>query len=105
MAEGTGVLLNNEMDDFAIQAGHANLWGLAGSEANAIAPGKRMLSSMSPTFLKDQNRIAILGTPGGSRIISMVLLSALAFAEGAHAEEMVNLPRFHHQFLPDESTA
>ncbi|MFK7814738.1 MAG: gamma-glutamyltransferase [Gammaproteobacteria bacterium] len=102
VAEGTGVLLNNEMDDFAIQPGHANLWGLVGSEANAIQPGKRMLSSMSPTFLFDGNRTAILGTPGGSRIISMVLLSTLAFAEGASAKEMVLLPRFHHQFLPDE---
>ncbi len=102
VAKGTGVLLNNEMDDFSIQPGHANLWGLVGSEANAIEPGKRMLSSMSPTFLSDGQRIAILGTPGGSRIISMVLLSALAFSEGASAEQMVNLPRYHHQFLPDE---
>jgi gamma-glutamyltranspeptidase/glutathione hydrolase len=102
VAEGTGVLLNNEMDDFAIQPGHANLWGLVGTEANAIEPGKRMLSSMSPTFLYDEQRTAILGTPGGSRIISMVLLSTLAFAEGASAVEMVLLPRFHHQFLPDE---
>lgn len=102
VAQGTGVLLNNEMDDFAIQPGHANLWGLVGSVANAIEPGKRMLSSMSPTFLNDGQRIAILGTPGGSRIISMVLLSALAFAEGASASEMVQEPRFHHQFLPDE---
>jgi len=102
VAEGTGVLLNNEMDDFAIQQGHANLWGLAGNEANAIEPGKRMLSSMSPTFLYDGQRTAILGTPGGSRIISMVLLSTLAFAEGASAAEIVKLRRFHHQFLPDE---
>ena len=98
---GTGVLLNNEMDDFSIRPGHPNLWGLIGSEANAIAPGKRMLSSMSPTFLYDENRVAILGTPGGSRIITMVLLSTLEFAKGADAETMVELPRFHHQFLPD----
>jgi len=102
VAEGTGVLLNNEMDDFVIRPGHANLWGLVGSEANSIEPGKRMLSSMSPTFLFDGQRTAILGTPGGSRIISMVLLSTLAFADGATAEDMVMLPRFHHQFLPDE---
>ena len=102
VAEGTGILLNNEMDDFAIQPGYANLWGLVGSEANAIEPGKRMLSSMSPTFLYDGKRTAILGTPGGSRIISMVLLSTLAFAEGASATQMVHLPRFHHQFLPDQ---
>lgn len=102
VAEETGVILNNEMDDFVIQPDRANLWGLVGSEANAIEPGKRMLSSMSPTFLSDGKRIAVLGTPGGSRIISMVLLSALAFADGASAAQMVQLPRFHHQFLPDE---
>ena len=102
VAKGTGVLLNNEMDDFSIQPGHANIWGLVGTEANAIEPGKRMLSSMSPTFLNDGERIAIIGTPGGSRIISMVLLSALAFLEGATVEQMVSLPRYHHQFLPDE---
>lgn len=99
---GTGVLLNNEMDDFVIKPGYPNLWGLVGSEANAIEPGKRMLSSMSPTFLDDGNRIAILGTPGGSRIITMVLLSALEFANSAGAKTMVELPRFHHQFLPDQ---
>ena len=99
---GTGVLLNNEMDDFAVKPGHPNLWGLVGSEANAIEAGKRMLSSMSPTFLRDGNRIAVLGTPGGSRIITMVLLSALEFANGADAATMVAVPRFHHQFLPDQ---
>lgn len=100
--EGSGVLLNNEMDDFVAKPGHPNLWGLVGSEANAIAPGKRMLSSMSPTFLDDGNRVAILGTPGGSRIITMVLLASLAFIDGADANTMVQLPRFHHQFLPDK---
>ncbi len=102
VAEGTGVLLNNEMDDFSIQPGRANLWGLVGGEANAIEPGKRMLSSMSPTFLNNGKRTAILGTPGGSRIISMVLLSTLAFVEGVNVTELVQLPRFHHQFLPDQ---
>ena len=100
--EETGVLLNNEMDDFVAKPGHPNLWGLVGSEANAIAPGKRMLSSMSPTFIDDGNRVAILGTPGGSRIITMVLLASLAFIDGADAKTMVELPRFHHQFLPDK---
>jgi len=90
------------MDDFVVKPGHPNLWGLVGSEANAIAPGKRMLSSMSPTFINDGHRIAILGTPGGSRIITMVLLSTLAFIDGADVETMVELPRFHHQFLPDQ---
>ena len=99
---GSGVLLNNEMDDFVVKPGHPNLWGLVGSEANAIAPRKRMLSSMSPTFIDDGHRIAILGTPGGSRIITMVLLSTLAFIDGADAKTMVELPRFHHQFLPDQ---
>ncbi|MGI9227254.1 MAG: gamma-glutamyltransferase, partial [Gammaproteobacteria bacterium] len=99
---GTGILLNNEMDDFSIKPGHPNLWGLIGSEANAIEPGKRMLSSMSPSFIKDGKRIAILGTPGGSRIITMVLLSTLEFIDGADVHSMVELARFHHQFVPDE---
>ncbi len=102
VAAGTGVLLNDEMDDFSAKPGVPNLYGLVGGEANAIAPGKRMLSSMSPTFLEYKDRVAILGTPGGSRIITMVLLSSLAFQQGANAEEMVKLPRFHHQFLPDQ---
>jgi len=99
---GTGVLLNNEMDDFSAKPGAANLYGLVGAEANAIAPGKRMLSSMTPTFIETPDRIGILGTPGGSRIISMVILSTLAFADGASAEQMVDLPRYHHQYLPDK---
>lgn len=98
---GTGILLNNEMDDFSVKPGHPNLYGLIGNRANAIEAGKRMLSSMSPTFLDDGNRIAILGTPGGSRIITMVLLAALEFADGGDADTMVTLPRFHHQFVPD----
>jgi gamma-glutamyltranspeptidase/glutathione hydrolase len=102
--EGTGVLLNDEMDDFAAKPGVPNAYGLVGNEANSIAPGKRMLSSMTPTFLNDGNRIAALGSPGGSRIITMVLFGALAFSEGASAAEMVGLPRFHHQYLPDEIT-
>jgi len=102
VAAGTGVLLNDEMDDFSAKPGVPNLYGLVGGEANSIAPGKRMLSSMSPTFLEYKDRVAILGTPGGSRIITMVLLSSLAFQQGASAAEMVKLPRFHHQFLPDQ---
>ena len=102
--EGTGVLLNDEMDDFAAKPGVPNAYGLVGNEANSIAPGKRMLSSMTPTFLNDGNRIAALGSHGGSRIITMVLFGALAFSEGASAAEMVGLPRFHHQYLPDEIT-
>ncbi len=98
---GTGILLNDEMDDFSSKPGEPNVYGLVGAEANAIEPGKRMLSSMSPTFLETENRIAVIGTPGGSRIITMVLLGALAFQQGNNAEYIVNLPRFHHQYLPD----
>ena len=101
MPEGTGVLLNDEMDDFSAKPGVPNVYGLVGGEANAIAPGKRMLSSMTPTFVEAPDRVAILGTPGGSRIISMVLLGVLEFADGADAEQLVTLPRIHHQYLPD----
>jgi len=98
---GTGFLLNDEMDDFSAKPGVANAYGLIGAEANAIEPGKRPLSSMSPTFLEDKRGVAILGTPGGSRIISMVLLAALQYATGADALSVVQLPRFHHQYMPD----
>ena len=101
VAEGTGVLLNDEMDDFVSKTGFMNGYGLVGGMANAIEPGKRMLSSMTPTFIEDENHIAILGTPGGSRIISMVLLSVLDFAEGYGPESWVWLSRFHHQYIPD----
>jgi gamma-glutamyltranspeptidase / glutathione hydrolase len=97
----TGVLLNDEMDDFSAKPGVPNAYGLVGSEANAIAPGKRPLSSMTPTFIENDERLLIFGTPGGSRIISMVLLGALEFMRGGDAEAVVNLPRFHHQYLPD----
>ncbi len=98
---GTGVLLNDEMDDFSLKPGVPNAYGLIGDQANAIAPGKRPLSSMSPTFLETEDRVAILGTPGGSRIITMVLLAILDFAENKTPAEWVQRPRFHHQFLPD----
>ncbi|QKK12573.1 MAG: gamma-glutamyltransferase [Pseudomonadota bacterium] len=98
---GTGVLLNDEMDDFSAKPGIPNVYGLVGAEANAIAPGKRMLSSMTPAFVEGDGRVAILGTPGGSRIITMVLQGVLAFAEGERAEEIVTRPRLHHQYLPD----
>jgi gamma-glutamyltranspeptidase/glutathione hydrolase len=101
VAEGTGVLLNDQMDDFVSQPGAMNGYGLVGGVANAIEPGKRMLSSMAPTFLEDGNNIAVLGTPGGSRIISMVLLAALDFAKGNEPDSWVQVPRFHHQFMPD----
>ena len=98
---GTGVLLNDEMDDFTGLPGAMNGYGLVGGIANAIAPGKRMLSSMAPTFLDDGHNVAVLGTPGGSRIISMVLLAALDFAKGHEPDSWVQMPRFHHQFMPD----
>ncbi len=101
VAKGTGVLLNDEMDDFSAKPGVANVYGLVGAEANAIEPGKRMLSSMSPTFIENKDKLAIIGTPGGSRIITMVLHGILAIIEGKTASQVVNLPRYHHQYLPD----
>lgn len=98
---GTGFLLNNEMDDFSVKAGSPNAFGLVGDDANAIAPGKRPLSSMSPSILVSPERTAILGTPGGSRIISMVILGLLNLIDGGGAQATADLPRFHHQYLPD----
>jgi gamma-glutamyltranspeptidase/glutathione hydrolase len=102
VASGTGVLLNNEMDDFVSAQNSGNGYGLVGGDANAIAPEKRMLSSMTPTFLEDSERIAVLGTPGGSRIISMVLFGTLDFASGNSPESWVQVKRFHHQYIPDQ---
>ena len=99
--KGTGVLLNDEMDDFSAKPGIPNAYGLVGAEANAIAPGKRPLSSMTPTFLETDTQVAILGSPGGSRIITMVLLGALEFMQNKPVNDWVSRPRFHHQFLPD----
>jgi gamma-glutamyltranspeptidase / glutathione hydrolase len=98
---GTGFLLNNEMDDFSVKAGAPNAFGLVGEDANAIAPGKRPLSSMSPSILIGPERTAIIGTPGGSRIISMVILGLLNLMDGGGAQATAELPRFHHQYLPD----
>jgi gamma-glutamyltranspeptidase / glutathione hydrolase len=98
---GTGVLLNNEMDDFALKPGTPNAFGVMGYGANAPKPGKRMLSSMTPTFMTSPDRVAVLGTPGGSRIITMVLLGALGYADGLDAQAVAALPRYHHQWMPD----
>ncbi|OUR84287.1 gamma-glutamyltransferase [Cycloclasticus sp. 46_120_T64] len=98
---GTGVLLNDEMDDFSIKPGTPNVYGLVGGLANAIQPNKRMLSSMSPTFIETEGSVGLLGTPGGSRIISMLLLAILEAEKGAQASSWVALPRYHHQYLPD----
>ncbi len=101
VAKGTGVLLNDEMDDFSAKEGVANVYGLVGNEANAIEPYKRPLSSMSPTFIENDQRLMVTGTPGGSRIISMVLLGLLDFVDGDSAEQIVAAPRYHHQYQPD----
>lgn len=100
----TGVLLNDEMDDFSKKPGTPNVYGLIGNQANAIAPGKRPLSSMSPTFVRNDEMVALLGTPGGSRIISMVLQAALAAMEDAPIADWVSAGRLHHQYLPDQIT-
>ncbi len=101
VAAGTGVLLNNEMDDFVAKPGEPNAYGLVGAQANAIAPGKRMLSSMSPSFLEGGDRVAVLGTPGGSRIITMVFHAIESVMAGEDAKAVVSRPRYHHQYLPD----
>lgn len=102
-AAGTGVLLNNEMDDFTAKVGVPNLYGLVQGEANAIAPGKRPLSSMSPTIVtKDGAPVMVVGTPGGSRIITAVLHTILNVIDyGMHLQEAVDAPRFHQQWLPE----
>ena len=98
----TGILLNDEMDDFSMGENVANIWGLVGSNANAIEPGKRMLSSMTPLFAHDGSRTLIVGTPGGSRIISMLALGLLEFSHGGNSHDIVSQRRFHHQYIPDE---
>ena len=98
---GTGVLLNDEMDDFALKPGTPNAFGVMGYDANAPKPGKRMLSSMTPTFMVSPDKVAVLGTPGGSRIITMVLLGVLGYADGLDAAQVAALPRYHHQWMPD----
>lgn len=103
MAEGTGILLNNEMDDFSAKPGTPNAYGLIGGEANAVEPRKRMLSSMTPTIILKDGRVhMVTGSPGGSRIITTVLQVALNVMEfDFNAAEANNAPRFHHQWLPD----
>ncbi|OWQ45521.1 gamma-glutamyltransferase [Roseateles noduli] len=102
-AAKTGVLLNNEMDDFTSKVGVPNMYGLVQGEANAIAPGKRPLSSMSPTIVtKDGKPVMVVGTPGGSRIITAVLQTMLnAIDFDMNVQEAVDAPRFHQQWLPD----
>ncbi|PIF77747.1 gamma-glutamyltransferase 1 [Variovorax sp. 54] len=102
-ADKTGVLLNNEMDDFTSKVGVPNLYGLVQGEANKIEPGKRPLSSMSPTIVsKDGKPVFVVGTPGGSRIITAVLHTILNVVDyGMNVQEAVDAPRFHQQWLPD----
>ena len=101
MIKGTGFMLNNEMDDFSVSPGVPNAFGLVSAAANAIEPGKRPLSSMSPSFVIGPERTAIIGTPGGSRIPSMVLQGVLSFVQDDNAAQIVAKPRIHHQYLPD----
>lgn len=102
MAGDTGVLLNDEMNDFAIGE-QGNAYGLVGGAANAVEAGKRPLSSMTPTFVEDARGVLVFGTPGGSRIISMVLLGILEYVDSREPDlaRVIGAPRFHHQYLPD----
>ena len=101
--EELGFFMNNEMDDFSAKAGVPNMFGLVGTEANSIAPGKRMLSSMTPTIVEKEGKLSmVVGTPGGSTIITSVLQTILNVYEfDMGMQEAVNAPRFHHQWLPD----
>ncbi|MCJ8206933.1 gamma-glutamyltransferase [Pseudomonas sp. RGM2987] len=105
MASKTGVILNDEMDDFTAKVGVPNMYGLVQGEANAIAPGKAPLSSMSPTIVtKDGKTVMVVGTPGGSRIITATLLTILNVIDyGMNLQEAVDAPRFHQQWMPEET--
>ena len=105
MPPGTGLVVNNEMDDFSAKEGEPNAYGLIGFAANEIQPYKRPLSSMTPSFMIGEDKRAVIGTPGGSRIITMVLLGILDFMRGNEPESWVSLPRFHHQYVPDKISA
>lgn len=101
VAGDTGVLLNDEMDDFALVPNKPNVYGLLGSKANAPEPGKRMLSSMAPSIVIGPDRVGVIGSPGGSTIITQVLEGILAFVDGKSATDIAAQKRFHHQFMPD----
>jgi gamma-glutamyltranspeptidase/glutathione hydrolase len=105
VAAGTGVLLNNEMDDFALRPGTPNAFGVMGFEANAPRSGKRMLSSMVPTFMSSPDRLIVIGSKYGSRIITQVLLGILGYDAGLTAQQVAALPRYHHQWYPDAISA
>ena len=107
VVDGAGFLMNNEMDDFSIKPGVPNMFGLVGSTANEIQPGKRMLSSMTPTIVeKDGHLFLVVGTPGGSTIITSVYQTILNVLEhGMSMQQAVNARKFHHQWLPDRVVA
>jgi len=101
MVPKTGVLLNDTMDDFSIKPGTPNSFGLVGNAENAVAANKRPLSSMTPSFVETPEGLMIIGSPGGSYIITMVILGTLDYLNGMNAQEIVSDPRYHHQYLPD----
>ena len=101
MIPRTGVLLNDTMDDFSVKPGTPNAFGLVGNAENAIAANKRPLSSMTPSFVETPKGLMIIGSPGGSYIISMVILGTLDYLDGMSAQDIVRDPRYHHQYLPD----
>jgi gamma-glutamyltranspeptidase/glutathione hydrolase len=101
MIAGTGVLLNDTMDDFSIKPGTPNAFGLVGNAENAVAANKRPLSSMTPSFIETPKGLMIIGSPGGSYIISMVILGTLDYLNGMSAQDIVADPRYHDQYLPD----
>ena len=105
VVKGAGFIMNDEMDDFSVKPGVANMYGAVGGEANAIQPGKRMLSSMTPTLVLDKNKkpFIVAGTPGGTTIPTSVFQTIINIIEfGMNATDAVNKPKFHHQWLPDE---
>ena len=104
VSSGTGVLLNNEMDDFSLSEDLPNAFRLRGGLANRIEPRKRPLSSMTPTFVEDEKGVLILGAPGGSRIVSQVLLAIVEYVRAPVVEitRIVGMPRYHHQYWPDQ---
>ncbi len=104
MVPGTGVMLNNEMDDFAAKPGVPNGFRLLGADANAIAPGKRPLSSMTPTFIEKPDGLMVVGSPGGSVIMTVVLLSTLDWMDGVQPDVFIKKGRYHHQYMPDTIT-
>lgn len=107
VVKGAGFLMNNEMDDFSVKPGAANMYGLVGGRANSIAPGKRMLSSMTPTIVEKNGKLLlVVGTPGGSTIMTSVFQTILNVVDwNMDIQSAVNAPRFHHQWLPDEIAA